>query len=261
VCCVPADLLPTLPPSHPTQPHPYKPSPTSIHTLPADLKLELDNLATFLRMAAQYKDKIGFGGTLLLEPKPQEPTKHQVGCCVRVCGVLGGGGAVCAYACLRPVAPTLALPAAMGCIRFTCCACTAQILSTVLGNGTHCLPAALQYDWDAATTIGFLKTHGLDKDFKLNIECNHATLSGHSCEHELQLASINGMLGNIDANTGGLVLWCHTYQSLAAALTHARHCCPKLATHIIIAIFLLQATRRSGGTRTSSCLTPAKPPC
>ena len=62
-----------------------------------------------------------------------------------------------------------------------------------------------QYDWDAATTIGFLRAHGLQDLFKLNIECNHATLSGHSCEHELQLASLHGMLGNIDANTGGWV--------------------------------------------------------
>ncbi|CAD7696495.1 unnamed protein product [Ostreobium quekettii] len=106
------------------------------HTLRnTHLKTELDNLARFLRMAADYKRKIGFKGTLLIEPKPQEPTKHQ-------------------------------------------------------------------YDWDAATTIGFLREHGLKNDFKLNIECNHATLSQHSCEHELQFSSSQGMLGNIDINTG-----------------------------------------------------------
>ena len=60
----------------------------------------------------------------------------------------------------------------------------------------------LQYDWDAATTMGFLKEYDLSKYFKLNIECNHATLAHHSCEHELQLSSAYGMLGNIDANTG-----------------------------------------------------------
>eukprot|EP00877_Chromochloris_zofingiensis_P006739 jgi/Chrzof1/2318/Cz11g10240.t1 len=103
--------------------------------LNTDLGLELDNMARFLKMAVDYKKKIGFKGALLLEPKPQEPTKHQ-------------------------------------------------------------------YDWDAGTTIGFLRKYGLDKEYKLNIECNHATLAGHSCDHELQLSAINGMLGNIDANTG-----------------------------------------------------------
>jgi xylose isomerase len=88
-----------------------------------------------LHSAAAYKKKIGFQGTLLLEPKPQEPTKHQ-------------------------------------------------------------------YDWDAATTMGFLKNYGLSEEYKLNLECNHATLSGHSCHHELETARINGMLGSVDANTG-----------------------------------------------------------
>ncbi|KAJ7528598.1 hypothetical protein O6H91_15G009700 [Diphasiastrum complanatum] len=103
--------------------------------LNTDLKKELDHMATFLQSAASWKKKLGFNGTLLLEPKPQEPTKHQ-------------------------------------------------------------------YDWDAATTIGFLQNYGLKDEFKLNVECNHATLSGHSCHHELETARINGMLGNIDANTG-----------------------------------------------------------
>ncbi|GMH42846.1 hypothetical protein BSKO_10765 [Bryopsis sp. KO-2023] len=106
------------------------------HTLRnTDLRLELDNMARFLALAAKYKDEIGFTGTLLLEPKPQEPTKHQ-------------------------------------------------------------------YDWDVATTMGFLLSYGLDDDFKINVECNHATLAGHSCEHELAMASAYGMLGNVDANTG-----------------------------------------------------------
>ena len=48
-------------------------------------------------------------------------------------------------------------------------------------------PTKHQYDWDAATTMGFLHQYGLDKEFALNIECNHATLAGHSCDHELQV--------------------------------------------------------------------------
>lgn len=103
--------------------------------LNTDLKKELDHMAKFLQGAVNWKKTIGFNGTLLIEPKPQEPTKHQ-------------------------------------------------------------------YDWDAATTMGFLQRYGLAEEFKLNVECNHATLSGHSCHHELEIARIYGMLGNIDANTG-----------------------------------------------------------
>ncbi|XP_052488249.1 xylose isomerase isoform X3 [Gossypium raimondii] len=103
--------------------------------LNTDMEFELDHMAKFLEAAAAYKRKIGFTGTLLIEPKPQEPTKHQ-------------------------------------------------------------------YDWDAATTTNFLRKYGLIGDFKLNIECNHATLSGHSCHHDVETARINGLLGNIDANSG-----------------------------------------------------------
>ena len=63
-------------------------------------------------------------------------------------------------------------------------------------------PTKHQYDVDTETVIGFLKAHGLDKDFKINIEVNHATLSGHTFEHELAVAVDNGMLGSIDANRG-----------------------------------------------------------
>lgn len=63
-------------------------------------------------------------------------------------------------------------------------------------------PMKHQYDVDAETVIGFLKEHGLDKDFKLNIEVNHATLAGHTFEHELQCAADAGMLGSMDANRG-----------------------------------------------------------
>lgn len=65
-----------------------------------------------------------------------------------------------------------------------------------------CEPTKHQYDYDAATVIGFLRQFGLDKDFKLNLEVNHATLAGHTFQHELQVAADAGMLGSIDANRG-----------------------------------------------------------
>jgi len=63
-------------------------------------------------------------------------------------------------------------------------------------------PMKHQYDFDSATVAGFLKEHGLEKDFMLNIEANHATLSGHTFEHDLQVAADHGLLGSIDANRG-----------------------------------------------------------
>ncbi len=63
-------------------------------------------------------------------------------------------------------------------------------------------PTKHQYDVDVETVLGFLRAHGLDKDFKINIEVNHATLAGHTFEHELAVAVDNGMLGSIDANRG-----------------------------------------------------------
>lgn len=102
--------------------------------LNTDMKLETANEARFLRMAAKHAKRIGFHGALMLEPKPQEPTKHQ-------------------------------------------------------------------YSWDAATTRAFLLNNNL-KEFSLNLECNHATLAGHSCFHELVYASDHGMLSSVDANTG-----------------------------------------------------------
>ena len=63
-------------------------------------------------------------------------------------------------------------------------------------------PTKHQYDVDTETVVGFLKAHNLDKDFKVNIEVNHATLAGHTFEHELCVAVDNGMLGSIDANRG-----------------------------------------------------------
>jgi xylose isomerase len=63
-------------------------------------------------------------------------------------------------------------------------------------------PTKHQYDFDSATVIGFLRQYGLENDFKMNIEVNHATLAGHTFQHELQVAADNGMFGSIDANRG-----------------------------------------------------------
>jgi xylose isomerase len=65
-----------------------------------------------------------------------------------------------------------------------------------------CEPSKHQYDYDCETVIGFLRQYDLAKDFKLNIEVNHATLAGHTFQHELQVAADAGMLGSMDANRG-----------------------------------------------------------
>jgi xylose isomerase len=105
--------------------------------LNTDLRRELDQLGRFMSMVVEHKHKIGFKGTLLIEPKPQEPTKHQ-------------------------------------------------------------------YDFDVASIYGFLKAYGLENEIKLNIEANHATLAGHSFEHEIALAAAQGILGSIDMNRGDM---------------------------------------------------------
>ncbi|ONI39842.1 xylose isomerase [Candidatus Epulonipiscium fishelsonii] len=73
-------------------------------------------------------------------------------------------------------------------------------------------PTKHQYDFDVATTLSFLRKYGLDKDFKMNIEANHATLAGHSFQHELHLARVNGVFGSVDANQGDLLLGWDTDQ-------------------------------------------------
>lgn len=73
-------------------------------------------------------------------------------------------------------------------------------------------PTKHQYDFDAATVLGFLRAYDLLDHFKLNIEANHATLAGHSFEHDLTVASINGKLGSIDANVGDSLLGWDTDQ-------------------------------------------------
>jgi xylose isomerase len=65
-----------------------------------------------------------------------------------------------------------------------------------------CEPSKHQYDYDAATVISFLRQYDLMDDFKLNIEVNHATLAGHTFQHELQVSADAGLLGSIDANRG-----------------------------------------------------------
>ena len=98
---------------------------------------ELDQMGRFLHMVVDYKHKIGFKGTILLEPKPREPSKHQ-------------------------------------------------------------------YDFDVATVFGFLQKHGLEKEIRVNIEANHATLAGHSFEHEIASALDLGIFGSIDMNRGDM---------------------------------------------------------
>ena len=73
-------------------------------------------------------------------------------------------------------------------------------------------PTKHQYDYDAATVLGFLRKYGLQDEFKLNIEANHATLAGHSFEHDLTVASSDGRLGSIDANRGDYLLGWDTDQ-------------------------------------------------
>ncbi|MBN6071485.1 xylose isomerase [Aggregatibacter actinomycetemcomitans] len=103
--------------------------------LNTDLKREREQIGRFMQMVVEHKHKIGFNGTLLIEPKPQEPTKHQ-------------------------------------------------------------------YDYDVATVYGFLKQFGLENEIKINIEANHATLAGHTFQHEVATAFALDIFGSIDANRG-----------------------------------------------------------
>ena len=73
-------------------------------------------------------------------------------------------------------------------------------------------PTKHQYDFDTATVLGFLRKYGLDKDFKMNIEANHATLAMHTFQHELRVARDNGVFGSIDANQGDMLLGWDTDQ-------------------------------------------------
>jgi xylose isomerase len=103
--------------------------------LNTDLARENRQLGRFLNLVVEHKHKIGFEGTILIEPKPMEPTKHQ-------------------------------------------------------------------YDTDAAAVYAFLLEHGLEKEIQLNIEVNHATLAGHSFQHEIAFAAAHDILGSVDINRG-----------------------------------------------------------
>lgn len=113
--------------------------------LNTDVKQEQDQAGRFLNMVVEYKHKIGFKGTILIEPKPCEPSKHQ-------------------------------------------------------------------YDFDTATVFSFLQRYGLEKEVKVNIENNHATLAGHTFEHEIALAQALGIFGSIDMNRGDMLLGWDTDQ-------------------------------------------------
>jgi len=99
------------------------------------LRREADQLGRFMNLVVEHKHKIGFNGTILIEPKPQEPTKHQ-------------------------------------------------------------------YDYDSQSVHAFLLKYGLENEIRVNIEANHATLAGHSFEHELAYATANGIFGSVDINRG-----------------------------------------------------------
>jgi len=103
--------------------------------LNTDMKREVDQFGRFMAMVVEHKHRIGFDGTILIEPKPCEPTKHQ-------------------------------------------------------------------YDRDAATVHAFLQRYGLEKEIKLNVEVNHATLAGHAFEHEVAYTVANDLLGSFDINRG-----------------------------------------------------------
>ncbi|CAH2600709.1 xylose isomerase [Rhodovastum atsumiense] len=113
--------------------------------LNTDLRQELDQLGRFLNLVVEYKHRTGFTGTILIEPKPKEPTKHQ-------------------------------------------------------------------YDFDVASIYGFLCRYGLEREVKVNIEANHATLAGHSYEHEIALANALGIFGSLDVNRGDPLLGWDTDQ-------------------------------------------------
>jgi xylose isomerase len=95
-------------------------------------------------------------------------------------------------------------------------------------------PTTHQYDYDAATVLGFLRAHDLLDEFSLNIEANHATLAGHSFEHDLSVASAAGRLGSIDANRGNLLLGWDTDQ---------------FPTDLYSATYAMMVVLRQGGLR------------
>ncbi len=95
-------------------------------------------------------------------------------------------------------------------------------------------PTKHQYDYDAAATYAFLVENGLERDFKLNLETNHATLAGHNMRHEMEWAVDRGMLGSMDANTGDLLLGWDTDEFL---------------TDIYQTTFVMMSILRNGGLK------------
>lgn len=93
-------------------------------------------------------------------------------------------------------------------------------------------PTKHQYDFDAATVIGFLTKYNLHKYFKLNLEVNHATLAGHTMQHDMQVARINNMLGSLDANYGDLLLGWDTDQ---------------FATDVYLTTYMMYEVLKNGG--------------
>ena len=92
-------------------------------------------------------------------------------------------------------------------------------------------PTKHQYDFDVASGIAFLRSFGLENHFKFNIETNHATLAGHTFQHEIEVAAAQGMLGSIDANSGDPLLGWDTDQFNTDAVSY---------THLEVARVLLK---------------------
>lgn len=119
----------------------------------------------------------------------------------------------------------------------------------------HIQNSAHQYDYDAQTVMAFLRTYGLEKDFKINIEPNHTTLAGHAPEHDILLAAQYGMLGSIDANTGT-----GTCLPVVPCLPALQHTTSIADGHVSCSTYLRhpphgprnQATRPWAGIRTTS---------
>jgi xylose isomerase len=156
--------------------------------LNTDVKREIDHLAAFLRLAVEHKQAIGFGGQLLIEPKPKEPTAHQL------------RSFVCwGFRCLPFVCQCCSISLKLGRTRYEAYFTLMFMFDLALSRA--CVPS-LRYDYDAQTVWGFLKSYQLDAHYKVNIEPNHTTLAGHSFEHDIEVASRFGYLGSIDSNTG-----------------------------------------------------------
>ena len=144
--------------------------------LNTDLRRESEQLGRFMQLVVEHKHRIGFAGTILIEPKPMEPTKHQ-------------------------------------------------------------------YDFDAAAVYAFLQKNGLEREIKLNIEVNHATLAGHSFVHELAFAFAHEIFGSVDINRGDPQLGWDTDQF------------PHSAEDAMLALYVIL---RGGGFTTGGCNFDAK---